>query len=121
MRVAICDDNQQDIERIRRYTLRMIDYAVEYVFYTRPEELLRECADAEQKPDMYILDIEMLEWTDWRWQNRSVRQIPRHYWCFLPAIPNTCQVYLKLSHLILFQNQSQKKGSVCCLKRQEPI
>lgn len=49
MRVAICDDNQQDIERIRRYTLRMIDYAVEYVFYTRPEELLRECADAEQK------------------------------------------------------------------------
>lgn len=37
----------------------MIDYAVEYVFYTRPEELLRECADAEQKPDMYILDIEM--------------------------------------------------------------
>ena len=30
MRVAICDDNQQDIERIRRYTLRMIDYAVEY-------------------------------------------------------------------------------------------
>ena len=52
MRVAICDDNQQDIERIRRYTLRMIDYAVEYVFYTRPEELLRECADAEQKPDM---------------------------------------------------------------------
>ena len=27
MRVAICDDNQQDIERIRRYTLRMIDYA----------------------------------------------------------------------------------------------
>lgn len=61
MRVAICDDNQQDIERIRRYTLRMIDYAVEYVFYTRPEELLRECADAEQKPDMYILDIEMPE------------------------------------------------------------
>ena len=36
MRVVICDDNQQDIERIRRYTLRMIDYAVEYVFYTRP-------------------------------------------------------------------------------------
>ena len=103
MRVAICDDNQQDIERIRRYTLRMIDYAVEYVFYTRPEALLRECADAEQKPDMYILDI------------------PKHCWCFLPAIPNTCQVYLKLSHLILFQNQSQKKGSVCCLRRQEPI
>ena len=108
MRVAICDDNQQDIERIRRYTLRMIDYAVEYAFYTRPEELLRECADAEQKPDMYILDIEM-------------PGMDGHCWCFLPAIPNTCQVYLKLSHLILFQNQSQKKGSACCLRRQEPI
>ena len=129
MRVAICDDNQQDIERIRRYTLRMIDYAVEYVFYTRPEELLRECADAEQKPDMYILDIEMPGMDGLAvakqirviYLIRSVRQIPRHYWCFLPAIPNTCQVYLKLSHLILFQNQSQKKGSVCCLRRQEPI
>ncbi len=31
------------------------------MFYTRPEELLRECADTEQKPDMYILDIEMPE------------------------------------------------------------
>ena len=39
MRVAICDDNQQDIERIRRYTKRMIDYAEEYVFNTRPDEL----------------------------------------------------------------------------------
>ena len=28
MRVAICDDNAQDIERIKRYTIRMIDYAV---------------------------------------------------------------------------------------------
>ena len=37
------------LKAIRRHTLRMIDYAVEYVFYTRPEELLRECADAEQK------------------------------------------------------------------------
>ena len=33
MRVAICDDNQQDIERIRRYTLRMIDYAGVCVLY----------------------------------------------------------------------------------------
>ena len=38
MRVAICDDNQQDIERIRRYTLRMIDYAVEYVCCLRRQE-----------------------------------------------------------------------------------
>lgn len=79
MRVAICDDNQQDIERIRRYTLRMIDYAVEYVFYTRPEELLRECADAEQKPDMYILDIEMpgMDGLAVAKQIRGIRQITR--------------------------------------------
>ena len=54
MRVAICDDNQQDIERIRRYTLRMIDYAVEYVFYTRPEELLRECTYPAFAPHLHI-------------------------------------------------------------------
>lgn len=34
MRVAICDDNQQDIERIRRYTLRMIDYGLSTLFQT---------------------------------------------------------------------------------------
>ena len=38
-----------------------------------------------KKPDMYILDIEMPEWTDLRWQNRSVRQIPKHCWCFLTS------------------------------------
>lgn len=30
MRVAVCDDNPQEIERIRRYTARIIDYVVEY-------------------------------------------------------------------------------------------
>lgn len=59
MRVAICDDNPQDIEKIRRYTVRMIDYAVEYAFYNSPEELLKACAVQEHGPDMYILDIEM--------------------------------------------------------------
>lgn len=59
MRVAVCDDNPQDIERIRRYTLRLFDYAVDYVFYTNPKELLKACAMQENKPDMYILDIEM--------------------------------------------------------------
>lgn len=59
MRVAICDDNPQDIEKIRRYTVRMIDYAVEYEFYNSPEELLKACAVQEHGPDMYILDIEM--------------------------------------------------------------
>lgn len=61
MRVAICDDNPQDIEKIRRYALRMIDYAVEYEFYDSPEELLKAGAGQEHGPDIYILDIEMPE------------------------------------------------------------
>ena len=59
MRIAICDDNPQDIERIKRYTVRMIDYAIDYDFYTKPEELLKVCVERDRKPDMYILDIEM--------------------------------------------------------------
>lgn len=59
MRVAVCDDNPQDIERIRRYTMRLLEYAVDYTFYTSPAELLKECTMQEAKPDMYILDIEM--------------------------------------------------------------
>ena len=59
MRVAVCDDNTQDIERIKRYTIRMIEYAVDYEFFTKTEELVAAYKKAEQKPDMYILDIEM--------------------------------------------------------------
>lgn len=59
MRIAVCDDNIQDIERIKRYTISMIDYAVDYEFFTKPEELLTTYMESEQKPDMYILDIEM--------------------------------------------------------------
>lgn len=59
MRIAVCDDNIQDIERIKRYTVSMIDYAVDYEFFTKPEELLKTNLKSEQKPDMYILDIEM--------------------------------------------------------------
>ena len=59
MKVAVCDDNAHDIERIKRYTVRMIDYAVDYEFFTKPEELVIACKEKEQKPDMYILDIEM--------------------------------------------------------------
>lgn len=59
MRVAVCDDNEQDIERIRRYTFRMPEYAVDYEFFTRPERLVTACMEKVQKPDMYILDIEM--------------------------------------------------------------
>lgn len=59
MRIAVCDDNIQDIERIKRYTVSMIDYAVDYEFFTKPEELLKTYVKSEQKPDMYILDIEM--------------------------------------------------------------
>lgn len=59
MKVAVCDDNPQDIEKIRRYTLRMVEYAIDYAFYARADEMLAECAKSEKKPDMYILDIEM--------------------------------------------------------------
>ena len=59
MRIAVCDDNLQDIEKIKRYTIRMIEYAVDYEFFTKPEELVAAYMKAEQKPDMYILDIEM--------------------------------------------------------------
>ena len=59
MRIAVCDDNAQDIEKIKRYTIRMIEYAVDYEFFTKPEELVATYMKAEQKPDMYILDIEM--------------------------------------------------------------
>lgn len=59
MRVAVCDDNPRDIERIRCYTLRLIEYAIEYAFYTSPAEMLKACTIQETKLDMYILDIEM--------------------------------------------------------------
>ena len=49
MRVAICDDNAQDIERIKRYTIRMIDYAVGYEFFTKPEQLLAACMKKREK------------------------------------------------------------------------
>lgn len=59
MRVVVCDDNIQDIEKIKRYALRMVDYAVEYEFYPKAENLLVASEKMEEKPDMYILDIEM--------------------------------------------------------------
>ena len=112
MRVAICDDNQQDIERIRRYTLRMIDYAVEYVFYTRPEELLRECADAEQKPDMYILDIEM-PGMDGLAVAKQIRETDSK----ALLVRNTLHQYmLSVFEVVTFDfipKPTQKKGSVC--------
>ncbi len=37
----------------------MIEYAIDYVFYSRADEMLAECAKSEKKPDIYILDIEM--------------------------------------------------------------
>ncbi len=46
MRVAICDDNQQDIERDQTLYTAYDRLWWSMCFYTRPEELLRECADA---------------------------------------------------------------------------
>lgn len=59
MKVAICDDSLRDIEKFKRYAVRMIDYAVEYEFYDNPAELLKASEGQENGPDMYILDIEM--------------------------------------------------------------
>lgn len=59
MKIAICDDNPQDIERIKRYTVRMIEYANEYEFFSTPEKLLEACTQCDTRRDMYILDIEM--------------------------------------------------------------
>lgn len=59
MRIAIFDDNPQDIERIKWYTVRMIEYANEYEFFGTPEKLLESCTQSNFRRDMYILDIEM--------------------------------------------------------------
>lgn len=59
MRIAICDDDEQDIERIKRYTMSIIDHSVEYSFYHTPKELLEADTGQDTEPDMYILDIEM--------------------------------------------------------------
>lgn len=59
MLIAVCDDNHQDIERIEKYTARITDYVTEFKFYYRPEEMLNAGTDNGQRPDMYILDIEM--------------------------------------------------------------
>lgn len=59
MLVAICDDSTNDIERIKKFTSRITDYVIEFRFYYKPDEMLNAGADNEQKPDMYILDIEM--------------------------------------------------------------
>lgn len=40
MRITGCDDKPQDIERIRLYAMRMIDYAVEYKLYSQADKLV---------------------------------------------------------------------------------
>ena len=45
MRVAVCDDNAQDIERIKCYTIRIIEYAV----LINPEKLVAICMEKEQR------------------------------------------------------------------------
>lgn len=91
------------------------------MFYTRPEELLRECADTEQKPDIYILDIGMPEMDGLEVAKHICETDSKALIVFLTSYTKYMPSVLKLSHLILFQNQSQKKGSVCCLRRQKPI
>lgn len=59
MRIAICDDNLQDIEKIRIYTMRMTDYAVEYKMYSEAVRPVEDNKAQKVKADMYIPDIEM--------------------------------------------------------------
>ena len=59
MRVMFCDDSVQDIDRIKRYILRMTEYAFEYEYVINSHEIIEACKRTEQRPDIYILDIEM--------------------------------------------------------------
>ena len=59
MRVVFCDDDVNDIKKLKRYTLSMIEYAFEYEYVIHPQKVIEACQRTEQKPDMYILDIEM--------------------------------------------------------------
>lgn len=59
MKIAVCDDDPRDIERISRCMVRLVDFAVEYGFFHTPMELLRASFGEGQSPDIYILDIEM--------------------------------------------------------------
>lgn len=49
MKIAICDDNPQDIEKIKRYTVRMIEYANEYEFFNTPKSLLESCTQRDNR------------------------------------------------------------------------
>lgn len=59
MRVIICDDSLQDIEKIRLYTNGMIESSIQYEFYDSSEALLKDCKERDKSADLFILDVEM--------------------------------------------------------------
>lgn len=59
MRIAICDDNANDIERIKQSIYRMVDYSFDYDIYRNPIELIKRLKDIRY--DLYLLDIVMPE------------------------------------------------------------
>ncbi|WP_461901300.1 hypothetical protein [Roseburia intestinalis] len=61
------------------------------------------------KPDMYILDVEMPEWTDLRWQNRSdgdrfqsIAGVSTSHTKYMPSV-------FEVVTFDLFQNQPKKR------------
>ncbi len=112
MRIAVCDDNIQDIERIKRYTIRMIEYAVDYEFFTKPEELVATYMTAEQKPDMYILDIEM-PGMDGLAVAKQIRTYDSKALIVFLTSYTKYMMYSKWLHLILFQSLLQRTDCVC--------
>lgn len=70
---------------------------------------------------MYILDIEM-PGMDGLAVAKQIRETDsKALLVFLTSYTKYMPSVFEVVTFDLFQNQSQKKGSVCCLRRQEPI
>ena len=61
MRIAICDDSQQDIADITRCLNRITEYLFEYDVFNKPDDLLKARLEKKTHYDLYIYDIEMPE------------------------------------------------------------
>ena len=83
--------------------------------------IIEECADAEQKPDMYILDIEM-PGMDGLAVAKQIRETDsKALLVFLTSYTKYMPSVFEVVTFDFIPKPSQKKGSVCCLRRQEPI
>lgn len=62
MVIAICDDNESDRMKCKKYLEQFADIhsiEVEFIFYQRGEELLFHVQDAKNQPDIIYLDMRM--------------------------------------------------------------